>query len=175
VRIVGVVLSVRVEGGGRVQRCPVDGWRRKSAEDGYVSLGVSAVLFREIAYCRRRRPSSGAVCALAIALVDFSRAADKQRGLCHIRSSADHVRRLFTPAAQWLPSPFSGTTQCTTDGEVQTTCLVHASEFDSCPSSMYPPVCPCVPRCSLPHACPSGTSPTRSDPDDCTRLIGPAR
>jgi hypothetical protein len=39
--------------------------------------------------------------------VNFSRAADKQGGLCHIRSSADHVRRLFTPAAQWLPSPFS--------------------------------------------------------------------
>jgi hypothetical protein len=142
VRIVGAVGTCR-GWGGRVQRCPVDEWRRKSAEDGYVSLGVSAILFREIAYWRRRRPSSGAVCALAIALIDFSRAADKQGGLCHIRSSV-----ISRAAAIHCPSfvesvvksssppvdPSSGATQCTTDSEMQTTCLVHASGFASCPS-----------------------------------------
>jgi hypothetical protein len=74
----------------------MDEWRGKSAEGGYVSLEASAILFRGIAYCWRRRPSSGAVCALTIALVNFSRAADKQGGLCHIRSSVNHVQRLFT-------------------------------------------------------------------------------
>jgi hypothetical protein len=74
-----------------VQGCRADVLRRKSAEEGNVSFAVLTILLKGLAYCWRRRQRSGAVCALAIAIVNFSEVADREGGLCRIQSSLHHV------------------------------------------------------------------------------------
>jgi hypothetical protein len=126
--------------GGRVQRCPVDEWRRKSAEDGYVSLGCRR-------YSSERLHTGGDVDRVR---VPFARSQLPSSTFPELRTSKadfatsglarDHVQRLFTAPSlvkSGPVNPLSGATQCTTGSEMQTTCLVHASGFASCPSSGY--------------------------------------
>ena len=164
-----------------MQGCRADVLRRKSAEEGNISLVVSALLLKGLAYCWRRRQSSGAVCALAIAIVNFSGVADREGGLCRIQPSSDHVDSLFTTpqphricsrvsAALCTPSRVSHSAQqaerCKRHVSSTHLSLLHILLLGI---GMHTPVRfpSSVPRCSLPHACISGRSPSCLGPNYC--------
>jgi hypothetical protein len=124
-------------GGERALETDISAWgyRRFSSEGLHTVGDVDRV---QVPFARSQLPSS-TFPELRASKADFATS-----GLASVTCSG------YSPKSPSRPvDPFSGTTQCTTDGEMQTTCRVHASEFASCPSSGYqyapsrmPPVFP---------------------------------